>query len=79
MAPGSISKIPRFNNSLGYTGLNLVTHSADEPRANVRRVNVHTDCGRHTDDWLFGSFSLVDFLKRSIRHGWFHRSGGDHH
>jgi len=49
------------------------------PTTIIRRVNVHAECGRHTDDWLFGSFPLVSFLKRSIRHGWFHRSGGDHH
>jgi hypothetical protein len=23
------------------------------------RMNVHTECGRHSDDWLFGGFSVA--------------------
>jgi hypothetical protein len=26
-------------------------------------TNVHTECGRHGDDWLFGGFSLVEVFR----------------
>jgi len=28
------------------------------------RLNVHTECGRHSDDWLFGGFSVAETMKR---------------
>ena len=27
-------------------------------------VNVHTECGRHGDDWLFGGWSMGGVVKR---------------
>jgi hypothetical protein len=27
-------------------------------------ANIHTECGRHGDDWLFGGFSVIDTVKR---------------
>lgn len=26
-------------------------------------MNVHTECGRHSDDWLFGGFSMANVVK----------------
>ncbi|KAF8860893.1 hypothetical protein BDZ45DRAFT_292243 [Acephala macrosclerotiorum] len=26
-------------------------------------INVHTECGRHSDDWLFGGLSLSDIAR----------------
>lgn len=28
------------------------------------KVNVYTECGRHSDEWLFGGFSVADALKK---------------
>ena len=28
------------------------------------RVNIHTECGRHGDDWLFGGWNLGDTVKK---------------
>jgi hypothetical protein len=28
------------------------------------RMNVHTECGRHSDDWLFGGFSVAGVVKK---------------
>jgi len=28
------------------------------------KVNVYTECGRHSDEWLFGGFSVADAVKR---------------
>lgn len=28
------------------------------------RMNVHTECGRHSDDWLFGGFSVSGAVKK---------------
>lgn len=28
------------------------------------RMNVHTSCGRHSDDWLFGGFSVAEIVKK---------------
>ncbi|KAF7854618.1 hypothetical protein EAF04_010426 [Stromatinia cepivora] len=33
-------------------------HSANE------RANVYTECGRHSDDWLFGGFSVSGAVKK---------------
>ncbi|THV54316.1 hypothetical protein BGAL_0029g00100 [Botrytis galanthina] len=33
-------------------------HSSNE------HVNVYTECGRHSDDWLFGGFSVTDAVKK---------------
>jgi len=27
-------------------------------------MNVHTECGRHSDDWLFGGFSVSEAVKK---------------
>jgi len=29
-----------------------------------RHTNAHSECGRHTDDWLFGGFSIKESLKK---------------
>ncbi|KAH8597916.1 hypothetical protein B0O99DRAFT_592461 [Bisporella sp. PMI_857] len=31
------------------------------------RMNVHTECGRHSDDWLFGGFSVTGAVKKLSR------------
>lgn len=28
------------------------------------KVNVYTECGRHSDDWLFGGFSVAGAVKK---------------
>lgn len=28
------------------------------------RMNVHTECGRHSDDWLFGGWNVADTVKK---------------
>jgi len=28
------------------------------------RVNIHTECGRHSDDWLFGGWSVAGAVKK---------------
>jgi len=28
------------------------------------RVNVYTECGRHSDDWLFGGWSVSGAVKK---------------
>jgi len=28
------------------------------------RMNVYTECGRHSDDWLFGGFSVAGVVKK---------------
>jgi len=30
-------------------------------------TNVYTECGRHSDDWLFGGFSVVETVKRMFK------------
>lgn len=35
--------------------------------SNENHVNVHTDCGRHGDDWLFGGWSVGGAVRRVWR------------
>lgn len=28
--------------------------------------NVHTECGRHSNDWLFGGFSVTGSIKKMM-------------
>jgi len=37
---------------------------ADHRRSAHRHRNVHTECGRHTNDWLFGGFSIRETMMR---------------
>lgn len=32
-------------------------------RSNDPKINVYTECGRHSDDWLFGGFSVSGTMK----------------
>lgn len=32
-------------------------------------VNVHTECGRHGDDWLFGGWNIGGVVKRVLGKG----------
>ncbi|TGO54378.1 hypothetical protein BCON_0108g00240 [Botryotinia convoluta] len=41
-------------------------HSSNE------HANVYTECGRHSDDWLFGGFSVTDAVKKI-----WHKDGKD--
>ncbi|KAF7950525.1 hypothetical protein EAE96_007807 [Botrytis aclada] len=41
-------------------------HSSNE------HANVYTECGRHSDDWLFGGFSVTDAVKKM-----WHKDGKD--
>ncbi|KAF7880745.1 uncharacterized protein EAF01_011910 [Botrytis porri] len=41
-------------------------HSSNE------HANVYTECGRHSDDWLFGGFSITDAVKKI-----WHKDGKD--
>ncbi|ATZ56715.1 hypothetical protein BCIN_13g05470 [Botrytis cinerea B05.10] len=38
-------------------------HSSNE------HANVYTECGRHSDDWLFGGFSVTDAVKKIWQKG----------
>ena len=47
----------------------LARHKKDNMRrrhSHEPKVNVYTECGRHGDDWLFGSFSVSDMVKRLL-------------
>lgn len=32
--------------------------------SNPSHINIYTECGRHSDDWLFGGFSMIEAVKR---------------
>jgi hypothetical protein len=45
------------------------THQGPDQKTKRRyshepKVNLYTECGRHSDDWLFGGFALSDAVKK---------------
>jgi hypothetical protein len=38
--------------------------TAKKGRTHKENVNVYTECGRHSNDWLFGGFSVSDTVKK---------------
>lgn len=37
--------------------------------SNEGKVNVHTECGRHSDEWLFGGFSVAGAVRKILGEG----------
>jgi len=35
-----------------------------KPHSHHGHTNIHTGCGRHGDDWLFGGLSLVEVVRK---------------
>jgi hypothetical protein len=45
--------------------------SKQEERGSIRKKhhshkNIYTECGRHSDDWLLGGFSVTETVKRML-------------
>lgn len=45
------------------SGLGRGDGSVKRRSSSEARMNVHTECGRHSDDWLFGGFSMANVVK----------------
>jgi hypothetical protein len=37
--------------------------------SNEGKINVHTECGRHSDEWLFGGFSVAGAVRKMLGDG----------
>jgi len=42
--------------------------------SNEGKINVHTECGRHGDEWLFGGFSVAGAVRKMLGEG---KKGGE--
>lgn len=58
MGKSVTSPIPR-KSSMPRGGESMKRRHSSEAR-----MNVHTECGRHSDDWLFGGFSVSEAVKK---------------
>ncbi|KAH8776052.1 hypothetical protein F5882DRAFT_161213 [Hyaloscypha sp. PMI_1271] len=54
--PGSPARSQTFT-TVDEDGVTHLHH------ASPNHTNVHTECGRHSDEWLFGGLSLAEVLK----------------
>jgi len=46
------------------TAEQLKKEKARRRHSHENHVNVYTECGRHSDDWLFGGFSVGNAVKK---------------
>jgi len=67
---GHTPKSPK-NLKFGGEGMSPTASAAGKRKDMVKRrhsheprMNVHTECGRHSDDWLFGGFSVAGVVKK---------------
>jgi len=61
--PSSKAKTPSPTTSTG-SGKTATRRSRSDDRP--AHQNVHTECGRHSDDWLFGGFSITGSIKKMM-------------
>lgn len=65
---GYVDKSLRFaKDGTGDTSPSLIGDNGDKTKrrhSHEPKVNVHTECGRHSDDWLFGGFSVSKTVKK---------------
>ncbi|ESZ90113.1 hypothetical protein SBOR_9506 [Sclerotinia borealis F-4128] len=60
---GMVDKRARFDEGRNR-GKGEKKDSGKRRHSNNEHANVYTECGRHSDDWLFGGFSVSGAMKK---------------
>lgn len=60
---GNASKTAKFGSWTATDGAQRV-ELPKRRHSHESHTNVYTECGRHSDDWLFGGISVMEAMKR---------------